>query len=144
MVGYRVYDPCEGSVLWSKPESTQAPSNASNCGKVPDKPSKAEEAAAEAKAEEPQDPERLTTAQINDALKAARDTADKCFAGYGIAGTASFEITIAASGKIAELKQEGDFAGTPTGDCIEKAVRAATFPKSKKKATTVTYPIILN
>ena len=52
-------------------------------------------------------------------------------------------ITIGGDGAILALDQTGDFAGTPTGECIDTAIRKVRFPKSKRPKTTVNYPIVL-
>ena len=73
----------------------------------------------------------------------AREASNKCFEVYGVAGTARFRITISDQGQVVDLAQKGDFVDTPTGYCIEKAIRGISFPKSKKPRTTVDYPFML-
>jgi hypothetical protein len=88
-------------------------------------------------------PDRLTTAQIKSAMKDVSDQTRACYEAYGIEGMATFKMIIGGNGKLANAEQTGDFAGTPTGICLDKAVQAASFPESKKKATPITYPIVL-
>jgi hypothetical protein len=97
----------------------------------------------EDKPAEPKRPDRLTTAQINEAMADTREAADECYGAYGIEGMASFKLVIGASGSLTKAEQAGDFVGTPTGVCLDKAVQKARFPKSKKKGTPITYPIVL-
>jgi hypothetical protein len=142
VVGYQLYEPCDGAVLTSKPTSDRGRIDAGVCKDIPDyKPEKKPE-----KPKEKDDPnlgDRLTTAQINDALKPVREAAQVCYQAYGIEGTANFRLVIAGSGKLAKAEQEGDFVDTPTGICLDVAIKKVKFPKSKKKETPVTYPIIL-
>lgn len=88
-------------------------------------------------------PDRLSTAQIKAAMKDVSKQTNACYEAYGIEGMATFKMVIAGSGKLKRAKQGGDFVGTPTGICLDKAVLAASFPRSKKKATPITYPIVL-
>ena len=62
---------------------------------------------------------------------------------YGVSGKAVFDLTVDNEGQITRLKQRGDFVDTPTGSCIEKAVKGITFPKTRKKAMSFTYPLVL-
>ncbi len=68
----------------------------------------------------------LSGEDIERAMTAVGGKARACFA--GIRGTASLRVTIAPSGRIAQVAVTGPFAGTPTGACVERAVQAATFP----------------
>ena len=44
------------------------------------------------------------------------------------------------NGRVSNSNVQGTFAGTPTGDCVAKAVKSASFPKFKGSPQTVTYP----
>ena len=85
----------------------------------------------------------MTTSQIKSAMKQVSELADKCYAAYGIEGKATFKLVISGNGSLKKAKQVGDFEGTPTGICLDKAMKVASFPKSKKKATKVSYPMVL-
>ncbi|MCP4446314.1 MAG: hypothetical protein GY811_13360 [Myxococcales bacterium] len=139
VVGYRLFDPCRGVVFASSPASKKAPVNASSCKGEPE----LKVASTEPKVPVIVHPDRLTTAQIKAAMKEVSSQTRACFDAYGIEGMATFEMIIAGSGKLAKAKQTGDFEGTPTGICLDKAIQAASFPKSKKKKTPITYPIVL-
>jgi hypothetical protein len=143
LLGFRVYDPCDGGIVFASPEST---------GGTADKKACSGEAVVEDTGPKPEVPvgpvtpklpTKLTTAQIQTALRPATAAAQLCFENYGVAGTADFHITIDASGNVIGVEQEGDFVDMPTGKCIEKAVRASKFPETAKKRTTVQYPFIL-
>jgi hypothetical protein len=68
----------------------------------------------------------LSGDDIERAMTAVAGTARAC-AG-GARGTASLRLTVAPSGRIAQVTASGPFAGTPVGACVERAVRSATFP----------------
>jgi len=142
VVGFRVYDPCDGSVLFSRPESAKLAAEPKTCGE--------QVAAAEPVRRRPVEdasarlPAQLSPTDIRAALRPAMEAAQVCFDSYGVAGSATLKIAISGGGKVIALVQDGDFADTPTGACIEKAVRATTFPQTRKKRTTITYPVVLN
>jgi len=145
VVGYRVYDPCDGTVLASSPASGDVRGDKRYCkgGPVVDEPAGPVVAKQPDKPKEPEIPATLDPAQIRTALDPARAAAMKCFEAYGVPGMASTRITFNNEGEVVAVEQKGDFVDTPTGNCIEKAVKATAFPKSKRKKTTIDYPFIL-
>ena len=60
-----------------------------------------------------------------------------------VAGKAKLKITVAGDGTIARYEQQGDFANTPTGACIDKALEKARFPANGKQKTTINFPLTL-
>ncbi len=138
VIGYRLYDPCQGDVLAASPASKKGPVSVSACKDEP-----AMKDSLVAKVPAIIHPDRLSTAQIKAAMKDVSKQTNACYEAYGIEGMATFKMVIAGSGKLKRAKQGGDFVGTPTGICLDKAVLAASFPRSKKKATPITYPIVL-
>jgi hypothetical protein len=96
-----------------------------------------------AAAEEENLPEELTPAQIKGGMAGAKAKVQACFDKYQVAGTAKVALTIAKNGKITSAKSVGQFAGTPTGDCVLAAVKGATFPRFKGKPLVITYPFLL-
>jgi len=140
VVGYRLYDPCQGDVLAASPASTKGPVAVSTCE---GEPALKDGGSTVAKVPVIVHPDRLNTSQIKTAMKDVSEQTQACFDAYGIQGMATFKMIIAGSGKLAKSEQSGDFEGTPTGICLDKAIKAAKFPKSKKKATPITYPIVL-
>lgn len=145
VIGFRVYDPCDGKVVCASPQSDKGVVDKSSCGDdvVSDIPEDDPEPRVDDKPKGPVIPNRLSTDQIKAALAPATLAAEKCFEAYGVAGKAWFKITFSSEGALMSAEQSGDFKGTPTGDCIQKAVDVVTFPESKKKKTTVKYPFNL-
>lgn len=148
IVGYRIVDPCTGKVVASKPKSQPVAADESACT-GDDLAALIKRREAEARAKEPPKPtgpvvpERLTPIDIQESLKPATDSAQECYAIYGVSGEARFRITIDQHGQVVKLEQLGDFVDTPTGTCIEDVVKKAVFPRSRKEATTVNYPFVL-
>ena len=145
IVGFRVYDPCDGDVVCASPASDGGVVEKKQCGDdvVSDIPEHDPSPKIDDTPKGPVIPDRLTTDEIKASLKPATVAADKCFESYGVAGKAWFRITFTGDGALVSAEQSGDFVGTPTGDCIQEAVDQATFPESKKKTTTVKYPFSL-
>lgn len=142
VVGYRVVDPCDGKVLMAEPKSASVKPDKRFCTGKPVEAKPVEDKGPELP-KEPELPAALTSNDIRTGLDPSRDAARQCFEAFGISGTALFRITISNDGAVVALVQKGDFKGTPTGACVEKAVKAATFPKTKKRKTTIDYPFIL-
>ncbi len=143
IAGYRVVDPCTGAVYAASPKSGTVAPDKRACGDQPAEEAKADDDTPDAAPAAPELPQRLSSDQIRDALQPARDAARKCYEAFGIAGTARFKITISNEGEVVGLRQSGDFAGTPTGECVAKAVKKSVFPKSQKAQTSIDYPFIL-
>jgi hypothetical protein len=64
--------------------------------------------------------------------------------GNGEHGTATVALTVTGStGRVTGANVTGQFAGTPIGSCIARAVRGATFPHFSRPTFTVNYPFRL-
>lgn len=145
VVGFRVYDPCDGAIVTAEPPSNPTPADKAACGDEPTKAASKPDEAATKKSEPaaPKLPAQLSMHMLNTALAPARKAAQQCFITYGVSGTASVRMTISAKGQVVALEQKGDFVDTPTGTCIEKAAKAVIFPETTKKSTTIDYPFML-
>jgi len=136
VLGYRVYSPCDGKVVLANPSSASGPVDKKACaeltgGTKPAAPS-SDDAAGE-----------LTPAQVKAAVKPVIREAKACYRKYQVAGKAKLRMAIAADGSLAEYEQQGDFVNTPTGSCIDAAVKKAAFPASSKPRTALAVPIAL-
>ena len=131
IVGYRVYSPCDGTIIAASPQSGSLAPDKKACKAV------------EAIAADAPKVEQLTPAMISEAMKPVVEAAQKCFEKNGVAGTAKLKITVAGDGTVARYEQQGDFANTATGTCIDKAMDQARFPTSQKPKTTISFPIKL-
>jgi hypothetical protein len=64
-----------------------------------------------------------------------------CYQQYKQSGMAMVNVVIGKSGKVSSATVTGKFAGTPTGTCVESAVKTASFPPSDGLSTP--YPFTL-
>src|SRR5450631_654310 len=53
-----------------------------------------------------------------------------CYSEFKVQGMAMVNVVIGKTGKVTSATVSGKFAGTPTGSCVEKAVKSASFPPS--------------
>jgi hypothetical protein len=74
-------------------------------------------------------------------MSAVKNEVAACFALYKVPGIAMVNVVIARSGKVSSAMVKGAFAGTPTGACVENAVKSALFPPSDGFVTL--YPFAL-
>ncbi len=132
IVGYRVFQPCDGAIVVSSPSSGAAPADKAACGKHPVEPPPEEHV-----------PEVLSTDAIREAMKPGVSVSQICFEHFHVAGTARMKLIVSGSGDVVDVHQTGDFAGTPTGECLEKALSSLKFPRTKQTQQTVNYPIVL-
>jgi hypothetical protein len=134
IIGYRVYSACDGTIVGASPTSGPAEGDKTQCAKVA--PVVVEEA--------PKGPTvDLTASVIREAMQPVVDASHACFENFGVAGKAKLRITIAADGSISKYEQQGELVGTPTGECIDKAMKEAKFPHTKKPRTSIAFPSIL-
>ncbi len=134
VVGYRLYNPCQGDVLLAKPASASGPVDKEACAAEPVKKIIVKKAPVV---------DRLSAKQIKLAMKPAQQQAKACHKIYNIEGRAQYKIVIGGNGSMVEMIQSGDFLGTPTGMCLDQAMAKVVFPKSKKAKTKISYPILL-
>jgi hypothetical protein len=135
VLGYRVISPCDGQIVMSQPTSQAVDPDKKAC--------RADDSEGDQRPGDGGPPDQLSESMIQEAMKPVVEAADTCHERFGVAGKAKLLITIAGDGTVVKADQSGDFVDTPTGLCIEKAVRRVTFPQSKKARTTIGYPIVL-
>lgn len=140
VLGFRVVDPCDGGVVCSSGGASKIDPEKKTCGTL--------DQGVEGAADAPAAPaetivDQLDPSMIRAAIAPAVVAAQACHDTYGVDGQTKLKLTIAADGSIAAFEQVGDFNDTPTGTCIANAVKAVTFPKSRKARTSFSYPIVL-
>jgi predicted Zn finger-like uncharacterized protein len=64
-----------------------------------------------------------------------------CYNQFKVPGMAMVNVVIGKNGHVSSATVSGKFAGTPTGSCVEKAVKSASFPPSD--GFTTPYPFQL-
>jgi predicted Zn finger-like uncharacterized protein len=74
-------------------------------------------------------------------LNGVRPKVSACYNQFKVPGTAMVNVTIGKNGKVSKAEVTGKFAGTPTGTCVEAAVKTASFPPSDGFSTP--YPFQL-
>jgi hypothetical protein len=74
-------------------------------------------------------------------MNAIKPKINDCYNQYKVPGMAMVMVVIGKSGRISSASVSGKFAGTPTGSCVEKAVKSASFPPSEGLSTP--YPFQL-
>ena len=88
-------------------------------------------------------PEQLDKGAIVGGMGKVKGKVASCYDQFKVPGMANVSVTIGKSGSVQSASVSGAFAGTPTGSCVEKAVKAASFPKFKGGAQTINYPFML-
>jgi predicted Zn finger-like uncharacterized protein len=115
-------------------------------GASPDKPAAKPKAAAHEESAGGGDdslPDQLEKGQIVGGMSKVKGKVAACYDQFKVPGMASVNVTIQKSGSVSNATVGGAFAGTPTGSCVEKAVKSASFPKFKGSAMSLTYPFML-
>src|SRR5262245_36019464 len=90
---------------------------------------------------EPDDPfAPLAKVDLVTGMNAVRPKIKDCYARHGVPGTAMVNVEI-SYGRVTTATVSGMFAGTATGECVERAVKTATFPVAQEFKTP--YPFQL-
>ncbi len=73
------------------------------------------------------------------ALRSVQGAVGRC--GNGQHGVANTTITVSGSnGRVSNARVTGQFAGTPIGSCVARAVRGAQFPRFRRPTFQVSFP----
>lgn len=134
VLAMRVYDPCDGTIIVSSVPSGVGPADATTCAVVDKLPTRTDRPEVEL-------PQALTSKDIRAALAPVQAAASDCYDAYGVMGKAKLTFTVNGDGSVGAYEQQGDFLDTPTGTCIDKAARSVTFPRTKKKSFTFSFPV---
>jgi hypothetical protein len=86
-------------------------------------------------------PDEPSRADVIAGLNQLRGELSEC--SKGRSGTAEIDLTIASSGAVSYALIGGDYAGTPQGSCIARAVRAARFEPFTKPRVRIIYRMAL-
>ncbi|MBA3820931.1 MAG: hypothetical protein H0X17_18740, partial [Deltaproteobacteria bacterium] len=135
VVGFRVVTPCDGVVIAADPPAQAAAPDPKSC--------KTATPATGAEPAEPPRVEALTGSMIKEAMQPVLAAANACHARYGVDGRAKLVMTISGDGAVVAYEQQGDFADTRTGACIDAATKSLRFPRSQQPTTKLGYPIVL-
>jgi hypothetical protein len=140
VVGFRVYDTCDGEIVCASPTSGPGEVDKKACGTTIVEAGQGGTGGGGTPVPEKL-PAELSKDQIMTALRPVLDEARRCAEQNGATGDGKIKITIGGDGSVIAYEQTGAFKGTPTGACIDVAVKNARFPRSRKPKTTIAYPI---
>jgi predicted Zn finger-like uncharacterized protein len=74
-------------------------------------------------------------------MNSVKGKVSDCYQQFKVPGMAMVNVVIGKNGRVSSATVTGKFAGTPTGACVEKAVKTASFPPSD--GLTTPYPFQL-
>ncbi len=111
-------------------------------GASPDKPAKAAREERSAPADDSL-PDQLGKSDIVGGMKSVSGKVGACFDQFKVPGLAMVAVTIGKNGRVSSANVTGAFAGSPTGDCVSRAVKSASFPKFKGAPQSINYPFSL-
>src|SRR5450755_5147340 len=89
----------------------------------------------------PQNQSPLTKQAVASGMDAIKAQVQACHSRFTPFGTATVKMRIESDGSVSSATVTGVFADSPTGACIERAVKLARFPPSQ--GLTTTYPVKL-
>jgi hypothetical protein len=127
-------DLLEGALSGKKPRSR--PSNNNSDDESPGGSRRSSASAPEAAAAGP-----LAKSAVVSGMNGIKGKITDCYNQFKVPGMAMVNVVIGKNGKISSATVIGKFAGTPTGSCVEKAVKSASFPPSE--GLTTPYPFQL-
>jgi hypothetical protein len=79
---------------------------------------------------EPQAAHALSRNEIQTAMGGLKPKMHDCSQQFQQTGPADVKVTVGEGGSVTAVALSGQFAGTPTGACVEKAVKSVSFPQS--------------
>jgi predicted Zn finger-like uncharacterized protein len=83
----------------------------------------------------------LDKGDIVRAMMAVNPKVKDCYNQYKVPGTAMVSIKLARGGRVSDASVSGKFAGTPTGSCVESAVKSAKFPPTDAQSFQYPFPL---
>ena len=89
-------------------------------------------------------PDQPDRAEITGRLRQAQAGARACFLRYHVPGTATVQVVIGGSGHVTSARVTGPLARTPTGDCVEHAVRETRFQAFRGSPYSLTCAYVLH
>jgi hypothetical protein len=136
LVGHRVYDRCTGKVAKAVPAMAG--------GLEPDKtdPSCPQNRTAKV-VKRVVLPAQLPKAEVSRAMKLVSADLHTCYSQFGVAGDVPIVMVAAPSGEVSEATVIGKLAGSESGRCVERLVKAARLPKFKGDPARLQWPLKL-
>jgi hypothetical protein len=84
----------------------------------------------------------LGQAEVKAGVGRVMGKARSCYAQYKVPGLVMVRMQVSPQGTVTSAEAQGSFAGTPTGNCVERAAKAAKF-KQAQRGISVNYPFKL-
>jgi hypothetical protein len=84
----------------------------------------------------------LSQGDIVTAMKAVQPRVQACANQFKVPGTAMATLSVAKGGRVSSVSVTGNFAGSPTGTCVENAAKSAHFPPCQ--SMTFPWPFTLS
>jgi hypothetical protein len=131
-VAQRVFDRCSGKVYASDPPSQRSAEPQPNAG-CPAKAPVVDEAL----------PEQLSREQVVKAMRAVDQNIHRCYLKHKEDGTVNVRMVIDGQSGVEGLSIGEPFDGTPTGECVKKAMGGVSFGKFTGEKMTIVYPFML-
>jgi hypothetical protein len=85
----------------------------------------------------------LTRKQVADGMDVVKPKVEACKEKDKKPGAVQLNVTIDGTGHVTRAVVSGSLAKTPTGSCVEEAVKAATFPTFQGEPMRLDYPFML-
>jgi hypothetical protein len=132
-VAQRIFDRCTGKVYASEPPSTKPAAT------IPD----AKLCPANAPVVDATAPEQLSREQVVGTMRALDGKVHSCYLTYKKEGSVTVRIVLDGTSGIENMQVGAPWDGTPTGECVKKAVGAASFGKFTGEKMTIIYPFMV-
>ena len=120
--------PAGGSADQGPAESPDEAEAAEEAEKAPEKAPEKPRRVVEAAPDEPTTAPPRTVKELRSALARLQGRVVQCHQRFQVDGVADVKVAVNPSGTVESASLAGEFEGTPTGDCIMRAVSAASFP----------------
>ncbi len=79
--------------------------------------------------------------EIVKGMTAVMPRARECYNQFKVPGVATVKIVVSPAGRVSNATVTGRFAGTPSGACVETALKTARFPASAGRAFDYVVPL---
>jgi hypothetical protein len=86
---------------------------------------------------------QLTKVDIVEGMRAIKPRTQCCYQAFRVPGLANAWTKINGDGNVIETHVSGSLAGTPSGRCVEGAVKQALFPPFPGPPQVIIYPFML-
>jgi hypothetical protein len=132
VVGFRLWDPCDGKLLAGSEGAVAGAIEAGSC-KVEPRSSAIAGSVVVGR-------DRLLPDDIEEGVAPVRMAIQRCAYRFGAQGGGEVVMEVGGDGTPKKAETKGEFAGTPAGDCVVKAVQAARFRPFRRAQMTIVFP----